>query len=104
MPRNRLDLKRMRKTLRKCDKGHEYYKSSDCPVCPVCEHKQKPKDGFLAELSAPARRALVNDGIQSLKDLTTYTENELLKLHGFGKASLPKLKALLANEGLFFKQ
>ncbi|WAC39753.1 RNA polymerase alpha subunit C-terminal domain-containing protein [Pedobacter sp. SL55] len=94
----------MGKTLRKCEKGHEYYKSSNCPTCPICENGQKPKDGFLAALSAPARRALTNNGIHSLKELAAYTEEEILKLHGMGKASLQKLKALLANEQLDFKR
>ena len=46
------------KTLRTCDKGHQYDKSSDCPSCPICEQERKPDSGFLARLSAPARRSL----------------------------------------------
>ncbi len=38
------------KTLRTCEQGHEYYKSSDCPTCPVCEKERKPKEGFLSLL------------------------------------------------------
>lgn len=53
-------------TLRTCKNGHNYYKSSDCPTCPVCEKEKKPKDGFLSLLSAPARRALENNGITTL--------------------------------------
>ncbi len=37
------------KTLRTCEQGHEYYKSSDCPTCPVCE-KRETKEGFLSLL------------------------------------------------------
>lgn len=29
-----------KKTLRTCKKGHRYYKSSDCPVCPACEKER----------------------------------------------------------------
>lgn len=47
-----------RKTLRTCKNGHRYYKSSDCPVCPVCEEEKRPEEGFLSLVSAPARRAL----------------------------------------------
>ncbi len=36
------------KTLRTCEKGHEYYKSSDCPTCPTCEKERTPKEGFLS--------------------------------------------------------
>ena len=91
------------KTLRTCPKGHRYYKSSDCPTCPVCEDERKPKDGFLSLLAAPARRALENNCITTLKHLSEFTEEEILKFHGMGKASLPKLKKALAEEGLSFK-
>ena len=91
------------KTLRTCSKGHQYYKSSDCPTCPVCEEERKPKDRFLSLLSAPARRALENNGITSLKQLSKFSEEDILKFHGMGKASIPKLKEVLAANGLSFK-
>lgn len=92
-----------KKTLRTCDEGHKYYKSSDCPTCPVCEQERKPEDGFLSLLSAPARRALEHNGVTSLQQLTKYSENEILKFHGMGPASLPKLRAALETNGLSFK-
>ncbi|MCM3762517.1 RNA polymerase alpha subunit C-terminal domain-containing protein [Alkalihalobacillus oceani] len=91
------------KTLRICDQGHRYYKSSDCPVCPTCEQKRKPTSGFLAGLSAPARRALEHAGITTLLELANYREKEILQLHGIGPSSLPKLRAALAEAGLSFK-
>ena len=91
------------KTLRTCDKGHQYYKSSDCPSCPICEQERKPDSGFLARLSAPARRALETNGITTLQQLSQFSEKEILKYHGMGPASLPKLKAALEEEGLSFK-
>lgn len=96
-------MAKYKKTLRKCENGHEYYKSSDCPICPICDSFRKPNEGFLAELSAPARRALEGAGIETLGKLSAYSEKEILKLHGMGKASLPKLRELLATEGLTFK-
>lgn len=93
----------VKKTLRTCTKGHRYYKSSDCPTCPICEEERKPKDGFLSLLAAPARRALENNGITTLKELSRLSEEEILKFHGMGKASLPKLRAALAEKGLSFK-
>ncbi|MYL70584.1 hypothetical protein GLW00_06975 [Halobacillus litoralis] len=87
-----------------CDKGHKYYKSSDCPTCPICENARKPESGFLSLLPAPARRALENNGVTSLKILSTYSEKEILKLHGMGPASLPKLKSALKEKGLSFKK
>lgn len=93
-----------KKNERTCEKGHVYYKSSDCPTCPTCEQERKPETGFLSLLSAPARRALENNGITSLQQLSNFTEKEILKFHGMGPASLPKLRAALEAEGLTFKK
>jgi hypothetical protein len=90
-------------TLRTCDKGHPYYKSSDCPTCPVCEQDKKPSEGFLSLLSAPARRTLLGQGIDTLKKLSAYTEKDILALHGMGKASMPVLHSALREAGLSFK-
>jgi hypothetical protein len=92
------------RTLRTCKNGHQYYKSSDCPVCPVCEKERSTGKGFLTEISAPARRALESKNITTLKHLSKYSEKELLELHGFGPGSLPKLRALLKKESLKFKK
>lgn len=90
------------KRLRTCVNDHSYYKSSDCPVCPICEKERSKKD-FLLELSAPARRALENKGIKTLKQLSQFTESELLSLHGIGPSSLPKIKTVLFQKGLQLK-
>jgi DNA-directed RNA polymerase alpha subunit len=91
------------RTLRICSKGHKYYKSSDCPTCPICEKERKPQSGLLADLSAPARRALENNGINTLEKLSELTEKQVLKFHGMGKTSIPKLKVALNKKGLDFK-
>ena len=90
--------------LRACKNGHQYYKSSDCPTCPICEEENKPEEGFLSLLSSPARSALAHAGILSLEKLSTFTESEILKLHGMGKKTIPTLKKALADQGLSFKQ
>lgn len=91
------------KDLRTCNKGHQYYKSSDCPSCPICEKERKPDSEFLSLLSAPARRALEHQGITSLQQLSQYSEKEILQFHGMGPASIPKLRTALQEEGLSFK-
>lgn len=96
-------MEREKPSLRTCEKGHNYYKSSDCPTCPVCEKERKPQEGFLALLSGPARRALENNGIFTLEKLAEYSENDILKFHGLGKSSIPKLKRALEEQGLSFK-
>lgn len=93
------------KTPRICKQGHRYYKSSDCPTCPQCEKiKSATVAGFLSHLSAPARRALENAGIDSAKKLAGFTIKEILQLHGIGPASIPILQAELQTNGLEFKQ
>lgn len=91
-------------TLRICNKGHKYYKSSSCPACPVCETERKPDSGFLSLVSSPARRALENAGIKTLSDLSKYSEGEILMLHGIGKTAIPKLREALKLENLHFRQ
>ncbi|TSJ41943.1 DNA-directed RNA polymerase subunit alpha C-terminal domain-containing protein [Fluviicola chungangensis] len=90
-------------TERICKKGHHYFKSSDCPTCPICEAERKSEVGIFAALSAPARRALENNRITSLEDLAQYSEKEILSFHGMGKASLPVLRKLLSDHGVSFK-
>lgn len=92
------------KSKRTCKEGHVYYKSSDCPICPVCEKARKPANGFLSLLGAPARRALENHSINTLERLSKLTEKEILSFHGLGKTSIPKLRKALAEVGLDFKR
>ena len=93
-----------RKILKTCKNGHKFHKSSDCPTCPVCENERKPKDNFLSTLAAPARRALENNGISTLQQLSKYTEKEILNFHGMGKTSIPKLKKMLTENKMAFKK
>ena len=88
--------------LKTCVRGHQFYKSSDCPVCPICADQDKPSSGFLSLLSAPGRRALTQAGVSTLEELSKYSEAEILKLHGIGPSSLPVLRQALDNEGLAF--
>lgn len=90
--------------LKTCKKGHHFFKSSDCPACPVCEKERKPGDNFLSSLGAPARRALERENINTLECLTRYSEEDILALHGIGKSTIPKLQELLSQKGLTFKK
>lgn len=87
-----------------CENGHVFFKSSDCPTCPICEKTRKPMNNFLAELAAPARRTLENNAINSLEKLAIFSEREVLKLHGIGKSSIPKLKKMLEEVDLNFRE
>lgn len=100
---NQLEAEK-KKSRKTCKNGHHYYKSSDCPVCPICEKAGKAADGFLALLAAPARRALENNSITNLQQLTKLSEKEVLAFHGLGKSSIPILQKALAEQGLSFKK
>jgi hypothetical protein len=91
-------------TLRTCGKGHKFYKSTDCPSCPVCDAESKPEGGFLSLLSSPARNALIYEGIITLEKLAGYTEKEILSIHGIGPASMPTLRSALKEKKLQFKK
>ena len=90
--------------LKICPKGHKFYKSSDCPTCPICEKEKKPAAGFLSLISAPARRALERENISSLAQLSRWNEKDLLQLHGIGQNGIEKLKQALKEEGFSFAQ
>lgn len=90
--------------MRICSEGHKYYKSSDCPVCPICEKQRKPSALFLLKVGAPARRALEQEGIDTLYKLSKYSIGELLQLHGMGPGSIPKLKQALKEKGFSFRK
>jgi len=38
------------------------------------------------------------------KKLSQYTKSEILKLHGMGPSTIPKLEKALADKGLSFKK
>jgi DNA-directed RNA polymerase alpha subunit len=92
------------KSKRICNNGHTYFKSSDCPVCPICEKERAAKTGFLSSLPAPARHALEGAGIKTLVQLSKMTGPELLKLHGMGPDAVGKIRVALKAEGLYFKK
>jgi len=91
------------KKITTCEQGHIFIKNSNCLSCPVCEANNKPNDTFMSVLAGPARRALMNKGILTLEQLSQYTEEEVLALHGIGKSSIPKLQAELQKVHLDFR-
>ena len=91
------------KTKRTCTNGHTYYKSSTCTTCPQCEQQRKPTNGFMADLSAPAIRALEQHHLLTLSKIANLTEAELRLLHGIGPSAITKIKIALHNQGMTFK-
>jgi len=90
------------KKLKTCGQGHKFYKSSDCPSCPICAAENKPESGFLALLGAPAQGAPEHAGISTLTELSQHGEREILALHGVGPNTLPTLRQALDDARLAF--
>jgi len=61
-------------------------------------------EGDLPKLAAPAQRALADAGIQSLKQLSSFSESEIRGLHGIGPNALRELRRALKTNGLRFAQ
>ena len=62
-----------------------------------------PREGDLPKISAPAQRALAAAGVQTLKDLTRFREQEVGRWHGIGPNVLAKLRLALKDRGWSFK-
>ena len=99
-----MKISKPNKTQRICKSGHKYYKSSDCPVCPICESEKHSKLGFLQAFSAPSRRALESIAISNLVSICAFTRKEIADLHGMGPSGLKKIEQLLAEANLKFKE
>ncbi|MDF2483863.1 MAG: hypothetical protein K0R46_31 [Herbinix sp.] len=56
------------------------------------------------KIGQPAYRALINVGIETVEQLTQFTEKELLALHGFGPKALGILTKILEEEGLSLRK
>lgn len=63
---------------------------------------EKTPSPFPVKLSQPALRALANAGITSLKQLSKWSEKEILQLHGIRPGAFEALKKALKNVGLSF--
>lgn len=57
----------------------------------------------LPRIGVPATRALTNAGVLGFEDLTHWTEDELLALHGVGPKAIRILRDHLFDLGLAFK-
>ena len=66
-------------------------------------NKTEVAEELFSSLAAPARRALENAGIKTLEQLSGKSETEILKLHGMGPSTIPKLRSLLKLRALSFK-
>lgn len=104
-----MPLDKRKQTLRSkrvCDRGHTFYKSSDCPVCPRCwsgYDKKKYQNDFPEGISAPALRALHHANIRSISAVSKYSRKVILALHGMGPKSVRLLADALKKAGKSFR-
>jgi hypothetical protein len=93
--------------LHKCSRGHEYPKSKEYPVCPICwigYYRRKAGSDFPEDLAAPALRALLEAKLVTLTDLSKVTEKEVKDLHGMGPKALGELKKAMKKGKVAFKK
>src|SRR5665213_40160 len=62
------------------------------------QQQEKKAGKFPPQISAPAKRALENNGIKTLQQLSKHTEADVLKLHGIGKTAIPVLQKALKEK------
>jgi DNA-directed RNA polymerase alpha subunit len=64
----------------------------------------KKTDALPPKMGKPAERALAHAGIQSLTDLSRFTEQEILNLHGIGKKAMTIMQQAMAANKISFKK
>ncbi|UWX61416.1 hypothetical protein N0B40_03850 [Chryseobacterium oranimense] len=71
-------------------------------ICAV-NHVAKNNNFLYGIIAVPARRALEREKIDSLEKLSDYSEQEIMKLHGFGRNTMQKLKNHMEKHQVSFK-
>jgi DNA-directed RNA polymerase alpha subunit len=61
-------------------------------------------DILLKKLAKPAQRAIENEGVTTIEQLTKYSEKEFSELHGIGKNAMNIIKQTLSENGLTFSK
>lgn len=59
---------------------------------------------LLRKLAKPAQRAIQNEGITTIGQLSKYREKEFSELHGIGKNAMNIVKKTMSENGLSFSQ
>lgn len=57
---------------------------------------------FQKILAKPVQRALAGVNIETLEQLSKYSEAEIMELHGIGQNAFKKLQEALSDNGLSF--
>lgn len=59
-------------------------------------------DILLKKLAKPAQRAIQNEGITTIEEISNYSEKEVFELHGIGENAMNIIKQTLNENGLTF--
>jgi DNA-directed RNA polymerase alpha subunit len=59
---------------------------------------------LLQKVAKPTQRAIQNEGIKTMEQLSKYDEKEFSKLHGIGKNAINVIKQIMSENGLSFSQ
>ncbi len=71
-------------------------------ICAV-HHVVKTNNFLYGIIAVPARRALQREKIDSFEKLSGYSEEEIMRLHGFGRNAMLKLKNHMEEHHVSFK-
>ncbi len=61
-------------------------------------------DILLQKLAKPAQRAIKNEGITTIEQLSKYSEKEFSELHGIGNNAMCIIKQTMSENGFAFSQ
>ncbi|HVL22780.1 MAG TPA: hypothetical protein VM450_01765 [Thermomicrobiales bacterium] len=67
------------------------------------QSRRDPAGTPLPKIGAPATRALAAIGVTTVEQLSAYTEQELLALHGVGPRAIRILAPVMAELGVRFR-
>ncbi|ERI91401.1 hypothetical protein HMPREF1982_03360 [Clostridiales bacterium oral taxon 876 str. F0540] len=59
-------------------------------------------DILLKKLAKPAQRAIENEGITTMEQLSRYSEKEFSELHGIGKNAMNIIKEIMSENDVAF--
>jgi hypothetical protein len=59
-------------------------------------------DILLQKLAKPAQRAIQNEGLTTIEQLSKYSEKEFSELHGIGKSAINIIKRTMDENGITF--
>lgn len=98
------EINSQKSVLHTCKNGHSFSRAGNCTVCPICDKAASKSEKIWTNLSAPARRALHANGIDTVEKISTITKRELVSWHGIGPSALRLIEQQMASCGVGFAE